>query len=208
MGNVTFTPRIASQMHVRIVDSEISTCERLSLLFRLEGFQTSFALEWDHAVIGTTDPDVLLVDFELQGGLGLNLLRKVRADKPGAQVIMLAKSPDVSATVLAMKFGAVDVVQKPINDEHLLTCVRDALRRDIQVGALVDGGRSVEVRGFKQLTGREREVLGFIANGQSNKSTARVLNISPRTVEVHRARIMYKLGAKNTADLMRIIFTR
>ena len=65
----------------------------------------------------------------------------------------------------------------------------------------------VEVRGFSQLTPREREVLQLITNGQSNKEAGRELGISPRTIEVHRARVMEKLGARNTADLMRIVLT-
>ena len=203
-----FTPRIASTLHVRIVDSDIFTCEALSLLFRLEGYQTSFALDWGSAVHGAADPDVFLVNFELQGGLGLSVLRKVRSELPRSQVFMLADTPDVGATVLAMKFGAVDVVQKPIDQEHLLTSVRDVLRRNVKVGVLVEGERSVEVTGFKQLTPREREVLGYIANGQSNRAAATALHISPRTVEAHRSKIMHKLVARNTADLMRIIFSR
>jgi len=75
------------------------------------------------------------------------------------------------------------------------------------VGAVQAGRRLVEVRGFAQLTPREREVLQLITNGQSNKEAGRELGISPRTIEVHRARVMEKLGAKNTADLMRIVLT-
>jgi FixJ family two-component response regulator len=106
-----------------------------------------------------------------------------------------------------MKVGASDVVTRPIDTEHLVRIVRDALRQDIHVGAVQAGGRSVEVRGFAQLTPREREVLQLITNGQSNKEAGRELGISPRTIEVHRARVMEKLGARNTADLMRIVLT-
>src|SRR6185437_8911784 len=100
---------------------------------------------------------------------------------------------------------AADVVTKPIDTEHFIRTVLDALRRDVHLGALESGRRPVEVRGFAQLTPREREVLQLISNGQSNKEAGRELGISPRTIEVHRARVMEKLGAKNTADLMRIV---
>ncbi|WEJ57895.1 LuxR C-terminal-related transcriptional regulator [Devosia sp. FJ2-5-3] len=106
-----------------------------------------------------------------------------------------------------MKLGATDVVSKPIDSEHLLTIIRDTLRRDVHLGAMQGGRRAVEVRGFAQLTPREREVLLLITNGQSNKEAGRELGISPRTIEVHRARVMEKLGARNTADLMRIVLT-
>jgi len=100
-----------------------------------------------------------------------------------------------------------DVVTKPINTEQLIQSVLDSLRQDVHLGAVEGGRRPVEVRGFSQLTPREREVLQLITNGQSNKEAGRELGISPRTIEVHRARVMEKLGARNTADLMRIVLT-
>ena len=104
-----------------------------------------------------------------------------------------------------MKAGAADVIAKPINTDRLVKAVTDALRRNVHVGVPSAGRRPVEVRGFAQLTPREREVLELITNGQSNKEAGRELGISPRTIEVHRARVMEKLGARNTADLMRIV---
>jgi FixJ family two-component response regulator len=135
------------------------------------------------------------------------LLRRIKATRAGTPVFMLADSPKVDEAVAAMKLGAFDVVSKPIDSEQLLAGVREALRRDVHVGAVQGGRRPIEVRGFSQLTPREREVLQLISNGQSNKEAGRELGISPRTVEVHRARIMEKLGARNTADLMRIVLT-
>jgi FixJ family two-component response regulator len=99
----------------------------------------------------------------------------------GTPVFMLENRPQVEAAVAAMKSGAADVVTKPIDNENLVRIVRDALRQDIHVSAVASGRRAVEVRGFSQLT--------------------------PRTIEVHRARVMEKLGARNTADLMRIVLT-
>jgi two-component system response regulator FixJ len=120
---------------------------------------------------------------------------------------MLSNTPQVDIAVMAMKMGATDVLTKPIDSELLLTVIRDALRRDVHLGAMNEGRRPVEVRGFSQLTPREREVLQLITNGQSNKEAGRELGISPRTIEVHRARVMEKLGARNTGDLMRIVLT-
>jgi FixJ family two-component response regulator len=121
---------------------------------------------------------------------------------------MITTTPDVDGVVLAMKYGATDVLSAPIDTEHLVSVVRDALRRDVHLGAMRDGQRQIEVRGFSQLSNREREVLQLLVSGNSNKEAARSLGISPRTVEVHRARVMQKLGAKNTADLIRIVLTR
>jgi FixJ family two-component response regulator len=125
----------------------------------------------------------------------------------GTPVFMLSDAPDVDATVLAMKAGASDVISKPVDTEHFVRAVREALRQDVHMGALQGGRRPIEVRGFAHLTPREREVLQLVTNGQSNKEAGRELGISPRTIEVHRARVMEKLGARNTADLMRIVLT-
>jgi two-component system, LuxR family, response regulator FixJ len=89
----------------------------------------------------------------------------------------------------------------------LIESVRAAFRQPVHLSPPQGGRRLVEIRGLSQLTPREREVLQLISNGQSNKEAGRLLGISPRTIEVHRARVMEKLGARNTADLMRIVLT-
>ena len=194
---------------VHICDPDLSTCEQLSVLFRLEGFQTMFSINLPGflASLERRRPDVVVANFDLGADAGLDLLRRVKNLRMGMPVFMLENAPMVEAAVQAMKGGASDVVTKPIDTEHLVRIVRDALRQDIHVGAVQSGGRPVEVRGFGQLTPREREVLQLITNGQSNKEAGRELGISPRTIEVHRARVMEKLGARNTADLMRIVLT-
>ncbi|MVT00799.1 response regulator [Devosia sp. L53-10-65] len=194
---------------VHIVDPDPGTCEALSVLFRLEGFQTIFSLEAAHflAALERRRPDVAVINLNQGEEDGLSLLRRVKGLRTGAPVIMLANEPQLEAAVTAMKLGATDVLSKPIDSELLLRVVRDALRKDVHLGAMQAGGRPVEVRGFSQLTPREREVLQLITNGQSNKEAGRELGISPRTIEVHRARVMEKLGARNTADLMRIVLT-
>ena len=194
---------------VHVVDPDLQTCETLSLLFRLEGFQTAFSVNIDGflAALERRRPDVVVANFELAGEEGLALLKRVKALRMGMPVFMIENRPDVDAAVVAMKAGATDVVTKPIDNEHLVRLVREALRQHIHIGAVEDGRRPVEVRGFSQLTRREREVLQLITNGQSNKEAGRELGISPRTIEVHRARVMEKLGARNTADLMRIVLT-
>ena len=193
---------------VHIVDPDLQTCEALSVLFRLEGFQTAFSINLAGflASLERRRPDVVIANLELENpDDGLTLLRRVKTLRMGTPVFMLENRPLVEAAVAAMKAGATDVVTRPIDNEHMVRIVRDALRQDVHVGAVAAGRRSVEVRGFAQLTQREREVLQLITNGQSNKEAGRELGISPRTIEVHRARVMEKLGARNTADLMRIV---
>jgi two-component system response regulator FixJ len=195
---------------IHILDADAATCEALSVLFRLEGFQTAFSLDAAHFLLGVERrrPDVAIVNIRIGNEDGLAILKRVKTLRTGTPVFILEDRPEVDSAVLAMKAGATDVFTKPIDSERLVRAVRDALKHDIQLGAISDNGRRrIEVRGFDQLTPREREVLQLITNGQSNKEAGRQLGISPRTIEVHRARVMEKLGARNTADLMRIVLT-
>jgi FixJ family two-component response regulator len=192
---------------VHILDPDAATCEALSVLFRLEGFQTAFSVDVAGFLLAIERrrPDVALINVRIGKDSGLDVLRQIKSMRNGAPVFMLEDRPEVDSAVEAMKAGAADVIAKPINTERLVRAVTDALRRNVHVGVPSAGRRPVEVRGFAQLTPREREVLELITNGQSNKEAGRELGISPRTIEVHRARVMEKLGARNTADLMRIV---
>ena len=210
MGEEIYYHRVLNHDRlVHIVDADLQTCETLSVLFRLEGFQTSFSMDTASflAAADRRRPDVVLVNIRIGKDSGLDILKRVKTMRNGTPVFILEDQPEVDLAVMAMKAGATDVVTKPIDSERLLHAVRDAVREDVHVGAIDGGKRNVEVRGFAQLTPREREVLQLITNGQSNKEAGRNLGISPRTIEVHRARVMEKLGARNTADLMRIVLT-
>ena len=193
---------------VHIVDPDPPTYEQLRALFRVEGLQTavSVSLSGFLAAFARRRPDVVIANLDLSGDDGLDVLRRVRRLGVGTPVFMLENQPLVAAAVAAMKAGASDVITRPIDGDHLVRMVRDALRHDMNKGA-ARVRRPIEIRSFAQLTPREREVLRLVTSGQSNKEAGRELGISPRTIEVHRARVMEKLGAKNTADLMRIVLT-
>jgi FixJ family two-component response regulator len=110
--------------------------------------------------------------------------------------------------VEAIKHGAHDFIEKPFDADTVLTRIREALEaRAAKADPRSDAILLAPFPGEEQLTPREREVLERIALGASNKEAGRQLGISPRTIEVHRARIMEKLGAKNTADLVRIVYS-
>jgi len=195
---------------IHIIDGDKGTCEALGVLFRLEGFQTETSQSITHflAKLDRRLPDVIVINMQVDGEDTMPTVMRVKSMRTGAPVFMLADSQNVGGAVEAMKAGAADVISKPIDTEKLVRAVRDALRRDVHIGAVQTGyHRPVEVRGFNQLTPREREVLQLITNGQSNKEAGRELGISPRTVEVHRSRVMEKLCARNTADLVRIVLT-
>lgn len=192
---------------IHILDPDPLTCEALSVLFRLEGFQTAFSIEVPSflATIQRRQPDAAIVNFAVGHDDGLALLRRIKSMRLSLPVFMIGNEPDVARAVSAMKSGASDVFTKPIENDLLLAAVDGILRRHVRIRPDEGGGRLIEISGFDQLTPREREVLQLISNGQSNKEAGRELGISPRTIEVHRARVMEKLGARNTADLLRIV---
>ena len=194
---------------VHILDADPATCEALSVLFRLEGFQTMFSVDTASflAALERRRPDVVVANTRIGNENGLDVLRRVKSLRGGTPVFIIADDAAIDAAVEAMKAGASGVFAKPLDAERLMHAVYDALRHDVHLAADAGGRRRIEVRGFDQLTPREREVLELITNGQSNKEAGRQLGISPRTIEVHRARVMEKLGARNTADLMRIVLT-
>lgn len=194
---------------IQIIDNDAKTCEELSVTFRIEGFQTAFAFDAGtfFASGNPKRPDVFLLNLRNQEKSAINVLHRIKEMRTGAPVFMLTDEVSQDEAVEAMKAGATDVITKPLNHENVVSMVRTALKRDVLFGTVQGGRRPIEIRGFNHLTPREREVLQLISNGQSNKETGRELGISPRTVEVHRARVMDKLGARNTADLMRIVLT-
>jgi two-component system response regulator FixJ len=206
---IYYKPFLYRDRLIHILDADPATCEALSVLFRLEGFQTAFSLDVVsfRAAVERRRPDVFVLNQRIGHDDGLAVLRELKAMHPAIPIFMLEDRPHVEAAVQAVKAGAADVVTKPIDTEHFVRIMRHAVNDGTSV-APEPVRNPVDVRGFSQLTPRELEVLKLITNGQSNKEAGRQLGISPRTIEVHRARVMEKLGARNTADLMRIVLSR
>jgi two-component system, LuxR family, response regulator FixJ len=118
--------------------------------------------------------------------------------------------PSIPMAVEAVKNGAFDIIEKPFALETIVTRVREVIDAWMRRRATGNNSEilSAEFPGFERLTQRELEVLAEITAAASNREAGSHLGISPRTIEVHRGRIMMKLGAKNTADLVRIALTK
>ena len=192
-----------------IVDDDSAVRDALSVVFTLEGYRvTSFGE--GAAFLGaahSTTPACILLDVHMPGLSGLDVLKKLNAQHYPAPVFIISGQADIPMAVDAIKHGALDFIEKPFDANTVVTRVREAIeawrRRE-------ENGSEAYLQhfpGHELLTPREREVLGQIAGGASNKEAGRTLGISPRTIEVHRARIMEKLGAKNAADLVRIVLS-
>jgi FixJ family two-component response regulator len=193
---------------VYILDPDAAACEALATTLRREGFQASVAgdVETFNAALARRRPDLALVNAEIGGADGLAVLRRARASRRNLPVFVLQDRPLVELAVAAMKAGAADVLIKPLDPERLLLLVQGALRQP-RHPRLRPPERQIGFGGSVELTRREREVLQLIASGHSNREAGEHLGISQRTIEVHRARVMEKFGARNAADLMRIVLT-
>jgi two-component system response regulator FixJ len=134
---------------------------------------------------------------------GIDLLRRVKELGIEVPVIVITGHGDVPLAVEAMRFGAVDFLEKPFDDEILLQSVRAALRQ--QAGAAKRQSERAEIeRRLAALSPRERDVLGGLVAGRANKQIAFELGISPRTVEIYRANLMDKTQAGSLSDLVRM----
>jgi FixJ family two-component response regulator len=191
---------------VFVVDDDELILDLFTSMFEPEGCRVSCFAESQSflAAARARVPACILLDVNLPGRSGLDVLRELDAVHYPAPIFIVSGQRDVPTAVNAIRNGALDFIEKPVEIVAVLTRVIEAIgtwaRR-------TPGGEEsfTYVKGAEQLTPREREVLAQIVAGASNKEAGRTLSISPRTVEVHRARIMDKLGARNTADLVRTV---
>lgn len=151
----------------------------------------------------TTRYGCLLLDVRMPGRDGIDVLQDVVRDHPGLPVIMVTGHGDVPLAVQAMKQGAVDFIEKPFKREALANSIELALR----ISAAAENraaGRQDAAALVARLTAREREVFECVVRGLANKLVARELDISPRTVEAHRARVLEKMQVTGLLELVRI----
>jgi FixJ family two-component response regulator len=194
---------------VFIVDDDPLMRAALSIVLGDEGFDVTSFIDGESFLSAThwRTPACVLIDVHLPDCSGLELLKALDARQYRAPILIISGRGDIPMAVDAIRNGALDFIEKPFDPETVATRVRDAIQAWQKLG---QGGRTLarDFQGHERLTAREWDVLERIAGGASNKETGRELGISPRTVEVHRARIMEKLGAKNAADLMGIVLGR
>jgi RNA polymerase sigma factor (sigma-70 family) len=193
---------------VYIIDDDAAVRDSLALLLRLHGFDT---VEFDsaEAFLSAVNADwsgIVLVDLRMPGMSGLEMQSELLARKIELPVIVITAHGETSAARTSFKSGAVDFLEKPIDRDQLLNAVREGLgieservRRASQAAAVT--------RQIERLTPREREVLDRVVAGKHNREIAEELAISVRTVEVHKARVLAKMGVERVADLLRIVLT-
>lgn len=193
--------------HAQVLLVEDDPVSLNSLVFLLEtvGLK-SRAFQSAEEFFSGYDPEVpgcVVVDARLPDVSGLELQERLRARQDPRPVIMVSGFGDVSMVVRAMKAGAMDFLEKPFNAQILLERVELALKADAKVRIDKQGKQGAERR-IALLTLREAQVVRQVVEGKANKEIARSMGISRKTVELHRAKAMRKLGAHHVSDLVRM----
>jgi two-component system response regulator FixJ len=195
-----------------VVDDDPMIGDLLNEAFSSEGYQvTTFSDGEIFKIVAQTraPPACIILDFIMPGRSGLDILKDIDAHNYAAPIIVMSGMAGIPMAVEAIKSGAFDFIEKPFALGAIVGLVREVIiarTRHRMTGNNCESLRA-KLSGGQPLTLREAEVLAEIVEAASNKEVAQHLGISPRTIEVHRAHIMAKLGAKNTADLVRIALT-
>jgi RNA polymerase sigma factor (sigma-70 family) len=191
---------------VFLVDDEDSVRNAITRLLRSAGCRVqAFAsarafLDGDREVEA---PACLVLDVQMPEMGGLDLQRELRIAHAGLPIIFLTGHGDIPMSVQAMKGGAVDFLTKPVQDTDLLRAIEQALDRAIHDRA-ERAERAVVRQRLDSLTPREREVMALVVAGRRNKEIAHELGTTEKTIKVHRARVMAKMGARSLAALVRM----
>lgn len=196
---------MSSEALVHIIDDDEAMRESLVFLFRSAqiGAETFASAPAFLDSLPDARLSCVITDVRMPEMSGLDLLRRLREMKIEVPVIVITGHGDVPLAVEAMKFGAIDFLEKPFDDEALLASVRSALRR--QEGEAKRRAERAETEGrIATLSNRERDVLDGLLAGRGNKQIAYDLGISPRTVEIYRANLMDKMRAESLSDLVRM----
>ncbi|QHE84136.1 response regulator transcription factor [Hydrogenophaga sp. BPS33] len=189
---------------IHLLDDDEAVRESLALLIGTVGLRVqtwgdpqAFLAQFDRDGIGA-----IVLDVRMPGISGLSVLDNLMEEGVDQPVIMLTGHGTVDMCRRAFKAGAAEFLEKPVNDEALLEALQNAVRQHVRSRQRHEADRSARER-YAQLSEREREVLGLIVEGLTNKEIGRALTLSPRTVETHRANLFGKLQAPSLAQLIR-----
>ena len=189
---------------IHLIDDDAAVRDSLALLISTVGLRVTtwadpqaFLADFDREAIGA-----IVLDVRMPGISGLTVLDTLVAQGVDQPVIMLTGHGTVEMCRRAFKSGAAEFLEKPVNDELLIEALQNAVRQHVRTRERHQADRAARER-YAQLSEREREVLGLIVAGLTNKEIGRALDLSPRTVETHRANLFAKLQAASLAQLIR-----
>ena len=189
---------------IHLIDDDDAVRSSLALLISTVGLRVqawadpqAFMNGFDRQSVGA-----IVLDVRMPGISGLSVLDTLKEQGVDQPVIMLTGHGTVEMCRRAFKAGAAEFLEKPVDDEALLEALQSAVRQHVKSRERNQADRQAQAR-FAQLSAREREVLGLITDGLTNKEIGRALDLSPRTVESHRANLFAKLEADSLAQLIR-----
>ena len=187
---------------VHVVDDDAGIRDSIDFLVSSVGYQCrTYASAEDFLErFKAGSPGCLVVDVRMSSMSGLELQRLLVERGATLGVVFVTGHGDVPMAVKAMRGGAVDFLEKPFNDQRLLDCINEALRYSTQATAGAVCRAAIDAR-LARLTTREREVLDLVVAGKPNKVIAATLDISVKTVEVHRSNVMEKMAVMSVAEL-------
>ena len=192
--------------HVLIIEDDSSVCELLFSCLSKAGYRVSIAQSGEAGLsqLEEDPPEAMVLDLNLPGMNGLELQEALRIQGNFTPIIFLSGAGKVSFAVEALKSGALDFLQKPIAAAELIHTVEKAFSQDLQNRYEQLQHSHTELK-IDRLTPREYEVMKWMLEGNSNKMIARILDISSRTVEVHRKNILAKMEANSLVDLAKMV---
>ena len=176
-----------------------SLLKSVGLASQLHGSAQDFLESYD-----PLQPGCLVLDIRMPGMSGLELQQELNMRGATIPVIFMTGHGDVPMAVEAMQHGAFDFLQKPFRDQDLLDRIQKAIVRDGKLRESLGEHARIRAR-LETLTEREREVLDLMIQGKQNKAVAQELGVSPRTIEIHRARVMEKMDVQSVAELVRMM---
>lgn len=191
---------------IHVIDDDAAMRESLAFLLDVNGFKPQVYESADSFLKGegAGTASCVVSDIRMPGTTGVELVRKLRGGGFSCPVILMTGHGDVALAVEAMKAGAADFIEKPFDDTALLGAIHAALdARSVNDEHEKSARKDAEAR-LAELSPRERDVLQGLVAGKINKVIAHELSISPRTVEVYRANLMAKTGARSMSELMRL----
>ncbi|MDT5054665.1 MAG: two-component system, LuxR family, response regulator FixJ [Mycobacterium sp.] len=197
---------MAEPIHIALVDDDAAVLDSLRLYFLRQDVKASCFADAEALLAGLDDGaqlDCIVSDVRMPGMSGLDLVQRLSARHCVAPIILITGRGDIDMAVSAIKIGAFDFIEKPFDEGRLLASIRNAVeigRRKASDAAEIEKLQSR----FRMLSARQRQVMELAVSGLSNKEIGSRLNISPKTVENHRAWVMERIGAKNLAELVRI----
>jgi len=197
---------MADPIQLVLIDDDYAVLDSLRLYFERPDFKTdcfASAEAFFTALDGGLRPDCIVSDVRMTGISGLELVRRLADRRLIMPIILMTGVGDIDMAVSAIKNGAFDFIEKPFDEGRLLAAIQKAVAMGRQHAFDATEVEKLRSR-FKTLSERQRQVMELAVAGSSNKQIGLQLNISPKTVENHRAWVMERMGAKNLAELVRI----